>query len=152
MQNDLRYWIRLIETEMSDDTLESDLPMDKASRYARAKAMGFDISRVLYRGTDADETHAGRNRRQENWVSLAPDPNTASNYAKMRKSNRPGAAPNVMPVFVRHDAKYISPITGDEHSAIKDYGDEIEVRDPASIRSIFARFDPAMRDSTDLMA
>jgi hypothetical protein len=128
----------------------NDLPMDQSSRYARAKAMGFDTSRVLYRGTDTDETHAGRNSR-EGRVSLAPDPKTASHYAAMRKSNLPHAAPNVMPVFIRHDAKHRSPITGAERSAIQDWGDEVEVRDPASIRSIFARFDPSRRDSTNLM-
>jgi hypothetical protein len=76
------------------------LPMDEASRMARAREMGFDVDTPLYHGTDAniEEFKPGRNHvpHDEGAVYASPNPDLASNFAQM--SERPGV---VYPVTAR---------------------------------------------------
>lgn len=127
----------------------ADLPMDLASRMARAKEMGFDTERTLYHGTSSDfdqfdphrymETFGNPgNGRPDSPMYFAKSPEYA-NYVADYKAERTGGAPSVMPVFLR-DAKQWA----DRR--------EVVVTDPRNIRSVNAAFDPAKSDSADLLA
>jgi hypothetical protein len=144
----------------------ADLPMDLASRMARAREMGFDTDNVLYHGTrtpgfDAfDSAHYGANF---NWskqgVHLTPDPMEANIYA--------GSEGAVYPVFIRRgneasiDGRFMD--VGPFHrelQRLKDAGvdtvvpsrSEVVSFDPRNIRSVNAAFDPALSDSANLLA
>lgn len=79
-----------------------DLPMDDASRMARAKEMGFDVDTPLFHGT-ADDVYAFNldhpNRKDTGWlgtgVYTTTDPKLASDYSSMKAGRD---APNVMPL------------------------------------------------------
>jgi hypothetical protein len=69
----------------------SDLPMDLASRMARAKEMGFDTSRPVYHGSDAvfdefDISRAGQSSGSGGFLGagayFADSPSMASNYGQ----------------------------------------------------------------------
>jgi hypothetical protein len=113
----------------------SDLPMDLASRMARAKEMGFDTDRVLYHGTksDFDEFAPTRGDYGEG-VYLTPSSYIANQYAGWTD----GA--NVRPVYARGD---LTEVNG---------GNTVLVSDPSNIRSVNAAFDPAKIDSSNLLA
>lgn len=74
-----------------------DLPMDKASRLARAKDLGFDTNKVLYHGTaktfpEFSMEQLGKNTRAKSakqGVWMVKDPNTAHGYAKYGSESVP---------------------------------------------------------------
>lgn len=78
----------------------SDLPMDEASRLARARELGFDVDRPLYHGSSADiadfeARSAGKDMQMSiPGVHLAENPEFASLYAQA-----PGSS--VYDVFAR---------------------------------------------------
>lgn len=133
-----------------------DLPMDEASRMARAREMGMDLDQIVYRGSSADEKTLGNPQKQHNWSYGHLDENIANRYARSAafnpETNQFDGA-NVMPLFVNKDATYIDPITGLERPAVAfmDNG-EVIIKKPSAARSIFAKFDPAKKDSADLLA
>jgi hypothetical protein len=63
-----------------------DLPMDEASRMARAGESGFNTNRVLYRGGGSDRkslsADAGTFKTQNTGVFMDPNPMRAETYAK----------------------------------------------------------------------
>lgn len=180
------------------------LPMDEASRLARAKEMGFDTSKTYYHGTNtpesgfesfdlnrppkgADETVSPRGA-----AFLTENPKFASNFASIR--SKPGA---VIPTHVSvaktfdyenpehvkaliealpansrfktaqhadlksgdwealEDGKVMDAIRslGFDSMHIKEAGTKnLAVFDPSKIRSKFAEFDPAKKDSSHLSA
>lgn len=65
---------------------EHDLPMDVASRLARAREQGFDVDTPLYHGTDRDFGafeigQPGRSHSHDAGIFTSPDPAEASEYA-----------------------------------------------------------------------
>ena len=66
-----------------------DLPMDRQSRFQRAREMGFDVDNILYHGTAADfpafdasrggSVTGARSARSATWLSDSPD--VAESYA-----------------------------------------------------------------------
>jgi hypothetical protein len=178
--------------------VEADLPMDAASRMARARDMGYHTN--LYHGTGSDISAFQENRRG-NWFTDRPE--IANIYADKSgpsgsdiRSIHATADQNVMPVMIRGKVLEVSdlgpggggwstdniafslgvkaedfkPATrmkelselakSKGYSAIKitDMNDlggvqsQWKLIDPTAVRSRFAAFNPAKKDSTDLLA
>lgn len=81
-----------------------DLPMDEASRMARAREMGFDVDNVFYHGTDADFLSAsadmGAVDRYKTGFYSSDNPNIAETYA-------PRDGGKIIPVLTRNDPDMI---------------------------------------------
>jgi len=110
----------------------------REAQLARAEAIGFDTSRVFYRGSRSDESVARANPGtydEAYYINRTPD--RASEHAGIYEEPNGG---NVIPVFVRRGK--FKPTVGAEGL----------VRDGRDVRSIFAQFDPARADSNDLLA
>lgn len=80
-----------------------ELPMDEASRMARAKKMGFDVDTPVYHGTDAtfsefkvDPYRLGKTLGPG--VYTTPDPKSASRYADYTGSS---SGKQVYPLFLK---------------------------------------------------
>jgi hypothetical protein len=188
-------------------SMMNKLPMDEASRMARAHKQGFETdlfgATPYYHGTGrsfdefklgADQTTFGASNDAA--VYLTRDPSVADAYATatMSRQNMGGDwAPQVYPLAVRNEnpltlsaddyfaLKRLSagdtsgegaaawarlfpgeqPPSGDTFKSIKDKGfssigvqdgSEIAIFDPSAIRSRFAAFDPAKKNSRDLLA
>ena len=171
----------------------SNLPMDEASRLARAREMGFDVDRPMYHGTSYSfpEFQVSEAGMMGPGVYVTNLPSEADYYAKKSAEfrnfaeGRPDVGANVVPVVVREgnlfdldardmwkafgdpdsqeelvrrarEAGYIgargsSPYSGSGQKAegIVEY---ISMFDPKDVRSRFAAFDPAMRESANLLA
>ena len=149
-----------------------DMPMDKASRMARAEQMG--MGNKSYHGTRRDFPHVDLDAPKatdNGWFGKAfyssPDPTLASGYAK----NGEGAS--VMPLRVamnepwdtthqsysqeyvdrlRHDTGADTIVRKDRESDPMDRAREIASYDPTNIRSEFARFDPRLDHLSHLSA
>lgn len=143
------------------------LPMDHASRMARAREMGFDVDTPLYHGTknpgfDAfDEAYYGSHMPwSRQGTHLTANPEEAFIY-----SGDEGA---IIPTFVRpgkhaeveaHTMRSL----GEFHSKLQELKDagydsasfpptnERVVFDPRNIRSVNAAFDPAHADSSNIL-
>lgn len=122
------------------------LAMDHASRMQRAKDMGFDTDKTWYRGSNSDE----HTTRPGTWI--AEDPNYSNAFAR-------GDGANVMPLHA--DTAQFAPsfmgLSPEEamRAGFKGrlFGDgTAQVFDPSKVRSVNAVFDPAKRDSPDLLA
>ena len=74
------------------------LPMDEASRMARAKKMGFDPETTYYHGTKADISEFQKSKRPLDAVYLAETPETANIYAADRAYGASTGGNNVIPV------------------------------------------------------
>jgi hypothetical protein len=156
----------------------SSLPMDEASRMARAKELGYEPARPLYHGTkgDFDQFDLGRAGQSDHGASgrgvyMTEDPGTANLYAQLTPGE---GGPNIMPLLARTKNPYnatgdaILPRSAEESAAftqmVKDRGhdsiavhgkdgtlNELVVLDPANIRSKFAAFDPANEGKSMLL-
>jgi hypothetical protein len=175
------------------------LPMDEASRMARAREMGFTVD--AYHGTTspADITELGRTDRYGNRREVYLSPENAKDYASKYADNEGG---RVMPLKV-NDAGFLDTRKPKDLAAFKKIMDDkgyyagidwdfsknadgekvlpgwgkqnvidavneagypgmvlqerpdmlsFAIFDPANIRSRFAAFDPAKRNSKNLMA
>jgi len=175
-----------------DDVLNA-LPMDEASRMARAKEMEFDVDTPLYHGTSDDVVSFDLNhpnRKDTGWlgtgVYLTDNKDLASSYSRLKRGD---AGPNVMPVFAKLKNPYYATLKDKQmlrdfstdrlskgRSAADEWTDmlkakghdgvileykpsdtgfsekarEIVVFDPAHVRSRFAKFDRAYKDSAEL--
>lgn len=143
-----------------------ELAMDFASRMQRAKEMGFDTDTVYYHGTtqhgmegiskegfDVD-TYSGKGGYLlGKGVYLTPSKQYAARYGSRFHNYTKDTLPEVgkmvgkdkklvIPTFVKKGA-----IAGDAFD-----GKEILVADPSNIRSINAAFDPAKKESANLLA
>jgi len=161
----------------------SALPMDKASRLARAAAMGFRTDMPLYHGTASDfrafdpaslgRTTQAPTARLGVWAAL--DPDLAGSFAQ--KAATTGSGQNIVQMFHRAQRPGVLRLPDDvldtEVAATISLGleegydafllrnftradgtktDILMVKDPAQLRSVHATFDPAKRDSPDLLA
>lgn len=160
----------------------ASLPLDEASRMARAKEMGFDVDRPLYHGTADDITEFDikhPNRHDWGWIGegvyVSDSPEVASSYANLKKG---AADPNVMPLLTsasnpkritmqeKHKLFQKGPEAAEafKAQAMSDGYDAIEVMtpkgellemnvfDPSQIRSRFATFDTSKKDSANILA
>lgn len=156
------------------------LPIDEASRMARAKSLGTDTSRLLYHSTtkDFDEFMPSKEGSIGPGVYLSPKSRYAEGYIH---AGEEGA--RTLPVYVRGSLAQLKDIDSayDEANRIlrernfasdrsfftsrqalvdqvlkergfagKEIGDEVVVWDPKNIRSRFAEFDSAFADSPKL--
>jgi hypothetical protein len=160
----------------------SGLPMDRSSRMARADQMGFRRNIDLYHGTGntfdkfkAVPTNSGN--LASPGVSSALDPAIANEFAMSRSLGNAQANPQVHKLWHRTDHPATLNLTGREkhHEVVatlrdafdngndavllRNYtspggksGDIIIVRDANQLRSPNAAFDPARRNSRDLLA
>ena len=174
------------------------LKLDQASRFARARSLGFNVDRPLFHGTPGPDFRAfaalhpweavRMGRAPGIWT--AENPTVAANFSvpELREQvgltgllgSRPSreSTPRILPLLARSDNPV--PLTlsyGDKWGDIKrtiaeafaSGHDAVAVhnyrmfpelgpqtiwgfRDPSQLRSRFAVFDPAKRDSSDLMA
>lgn len=162
------------------------LPMDEASRMARAREMGFHTDMPLYHGSatsfeafappsNAGSTTGAAPARQGVWSAL--DPGVADEFAEMaaakthqgqqvypllHRAERPGSLTLDGSEMNHEIAATLSSAWDAGHDAVllKNYttpaGEKgkniLVVKDPSQLRSPFARFDPAQRNSADLLA
>lgn len=133
----------------------------------RAKAMGFDTDRSLYHGTKSDirEFVPSSGGEFGSGVYSASDPNMANMFASFAGGD---AGENIIPLLSRAN----SPLVTSDRNIPRGLGrkglakkgfDSVEgigatgqtqnvVLDPSMLRSRFAAFNPAKRDSADLLA
>lgn len=149
-----------------------ELPMDQASRMARAREQGFDVDQTLYHGTDADisEFTPSKRGKMGSGVYLTPSADYASRYA--------GDDGNIMPLLSRGEIAGMSDRSAASEAArieaagggvqawkartneiLQDQGfsgaqvqDEVLTFDPSNIRSTNAAFDPDQTNSSNLLA
>lgn len=156
-----------------------DLPMDEASRMARAREMGFDTGTPLYHGTGADfQVFEPSSGTYGDAVYMTKNADDAGSYAERRAARR-GGQPSIMPLVRAGQA--ISPYGLEklEARAIREGAPRgraafnaaqqkaqdlgfVGVDDartgyatsfkPANIRSRFARFDPRLAHLSNLSA
>jgi hypothetical protein len=156
-----------------------DMPMDAASRAARAEGMGFDTGAPLYHGTGADFPAFERGLNRVDGTSdqvygdgiyLSEFPSQASSYAP--RVGRNGGGGSVLPLASRSQNPYEGIdsfdtladrrryLTSEGTQDLADYGFDsnrnwmgisIEL-DPSNIRSQFARFDPRLGHLSNLNA
>ena len=161
----------------------ADLPMDQASRLARAREMGFDTDRVLYHGGNGpwlgDEFVPSNGGNLGGGVYATENPRVASGYAERVGSGDLMDGGHVTPFYARGplassanydealtkargagfsaQARYdeaLNSLKDDGYAGIRgdDLGRVVNIFDPRNIRSINAAFDPAMKDSANLLA
>jgi hypothetical protein len=159
----------------------ADMPMDFASRMARAQGMGFDTGTQLYHGTGADFPAFDRARFQQSdygtggaGVYSTSDTGLAGAYSDL--VTRPsGDGANILPILARRvdafdNGGYRNINSAEESRAysrrMQDLGvDNVFYRDsvtgeiventtfdPRNIRSRFARFDPRLSHLSNLNA
>lgn len=157
------------------------LPMDKASRLARAKAQGFDTTTPLYHGSNSSFSafRASVTGAYGPGVYLG-DPDVAGTFAGYNPWDEVDEADiengNIIPVFIRGKLRELSPQEADQLSELLAGNPEagrkmvqnltaqgyagvinrensfVNVFDPANVRSVNAAFDPDMTGSADLLA
>jgi hypothetical protein len=158
------------------------LPMDFASRMARAEAMGFHTDMPLYHGSAAEFSAFDPARRgsmtgmptAKIGVAAAVDPEFANYFAEL--AGRKGGDPQVYPLLHRTDNPVNLTLRGDEHpyaiaGTVQDAWEAghdavmihnfptargpqnfVIVRNENQLRSRFAAFDPARKWDPDLLA
>lgn len=152
------------------------LDMRQKARMERAREMGFDTDTTYYHGASDDidafrESTAGKAGR--GGVYFTDSPEQASKYselsARFGSNSGRGDTPNVTPSYLRMDNPYISergmPYNENVDSLknagydgvvlkgeMPDGGDEVIAFNPNQVRSVNAAFDPAKKDSSNLLA
>jgi len=147
----------------------ADMAMDEASRMARAREMGFDTGTPLYHGTGADiqafnsapgaignGAYFGRSRHPS-FDDEAQG--VASRYANKRTSGDAavsGDGANVISALGPSDVGFRAPSSSASMAggrrATDMAGPVRMVSDPSNIRSRFARFDPRLKNLSNLSA
>jgi hypothetical protein len=161
---------------------ESALPMDEASRMARADAMGFHRSMPLYHGSNTEFTGfrsvpTTQAEQAAPGVSTALNPAVAQEFAESRTTTH-GGQPKVYPLLHRAERPAVLDLTGQEshHEVVATLRDAFDrghdavmlrnyttpggipnqkiviVRDANQLRSPDAAFDPARRGNSNLLA
>lgn len=155
-----------------------ELPMDEASRMARAKEMGFDVNRRLYHATPYvfDEFKPSKQGLFGEAVYTSEVPNWAEGWVNPYNS-RFIENQNTIPLYSRakifdlDDPKHQEMLKNKYGESWKDYTPEefahsakefgfdairhagnVAFFDPKLLRSKFAKFDPTKKDSANLSA
>lgn len=151
------------------------LPMDQASRMARAREMGFDTDTTWYHGTSAqfdafDPSKVRDHSIPSIWHTSSPE--AASYFANINKDGPPSVMQNKVRNGNQLKVPGPRPFGGDAFDSILkkaqsdgydsvrfgqviDDGtvsDQLVILDPRNIRSVNAAFDPAKSDSANLLA
>jgi hypothetical protein len=139
-----------------------ELPMDQASRMARAREQGFDVDRPMFHGTNADFTAFDRSKIGTGpgaTPSVLPQgayfgrrPDELDDYAT-------GEGANIIPAYLRRgkieDGTDLEAMRrfneGDADTFRSPAGVEV-VKDPSNIRSVNAAFDPDQVGNPNLLA
>lgn len=159
-------------SSMIDMAEKAGLDMSEAARMARAKDMGFDTESTYYHGTlksdPIDELRSSQDGTYGKGVYLAPDEYGAEKYAGFGRVTQYGGS--IYPLKVKNGKVWsvadqglprdsFSGTNDDIVKELKDRGyigidapNERVVFDPQDIRSINAAFDPAKKDSSNLLA
>jgi len=122
-----------------------DLPMDEASRAARAAEGGFNTPAYHGTGRQFLQFDAGKEKIGSAGGFFGSSPETASIYAgepgltKLPFGNVRQNNPQVLPVSFKEPQKGV-------------WQGDVRVFDPSAIRSQYAAFDPRMKDSRFLLA
>jgi hypothetical protein len=121
------------------NAMDNPLPMDQASRMARAREMGFDTSRVLFHGSgrafnafDVAAEKATRGGLNDKGVFLSPDASVANRYAEDFGSSSPA----VYPVHVRGKPLDLSAY---EYAAMQDFEESLKRGEPLYATAEFGR-------------
>ena len=174
------------------------LALDQASRFARARSMGFDVDRPLYHGTPLPDFRAfatvhpweAVRTNQAPGIWAAENPALAAMYSLPGRREQVGltglpgnraageGTPRILPLFARSEnpvpwtppngagwgdiKRTVADAFAGGHDAVVLHNYRMfreldpqtiwAFRDPSQLRSRFAVFDPAKRDSGDLMA
>ncbi len=157
-----------------------NLPMDSASRMARANEGGWRMDKPLYHYTDKDfeEFKLPKNpnfQQLGEGVYASPDKMYGERYVRDYKSGELKDGANVVPVVTRGDLaspedykkasrevgfggglnqqqRKIQEILKGQGFAGIDMNNEVLIFDPVNVRSVNAKFDPAKKDSSNILA
>jgi hypothetical protein len=159
------------------EMFDKPLPMDTPARMKRAEEMGFDTDVFHGTGRQFEEFQINPSQRaagsdKEPAVFFTKSPIEANHFARVAGATAHGE--NVIPAKIRGNFKdvdapyYRTQIFSDELAAAKKEGfdgvrfigvdegtgpaDQYAVFNPANIRSRHAAFDPAKKDSANLLA
>jgi hypothetical protein len=147
--------------------VSGELPMDQASREARAASQGYDITNPQFHGTSSDFTEMRPSSvgNLGGGVYTTPDPDYASSramVAKFKKGTDLNAGQNVVPLTYKqgnyldlnqaHVPNLYSTAEAQQNLIAQGYdgirrsiGDDLietNTFDPSNVRSIYAAFDP----------
>ena len=132
----------------------SDLAMDYQSRMARAKEQGFDTDTPYYHGSDDNIDAFDINKVGQNTIT-----NTFPNgfWFSPEKKIAKGYGSNIHEVYLNKGVSNPGSLAGKDlfEAGVGDsveYPRAIVLRDPSRIRSVDAAFDPAKKDSSNLLA
>jgi len=177
----LDYFGELVRRGVPESTaskiVSGELPMDQASRAARAAAQGYDLNSPQYHGTASDfvNSQASREGNLGPGFYTTPDPDYAASrsmVAKQKSYNATNAGQNVIPMVTRqgnylelnqsHRPNRYSDNDAQQYLIEEGYdgirrsidGELIETNtfNPADVRSIHAAFDPDQRASKNMLA
>ena len=177
----LDYFGELVRRGVPESTaskiVSGELPMDQASRAARAAAQGYDLNSPQYHGTASDfvSSQASREGNLGPGFYTTPDPDYAASrsmVAKQKSYNATNAGQNVIPMVTRqgnylelnqsHRPNRYSDNDAQQYLIEEGYdgirrsidGELIETNtfNPADVRSIHAAFDPDQRASKNMLA
>jgi hypothetical protein len=159
-------------SKLIGDEVKQILDMSETARMSRAKDMGFDTSSTYYHGTlkadPIDELRGSQDGTYGKGVYLAPDAYGAEKYAGFGRVTQYGGS--IYPLKVKSGKFWsvadqglprdsFSGTNDDIVKELKDRGyigidapNERVVFDSQNIRSINAAFDPAKKDSSNLLA
>ena len=155
---------------MSEQYDKDPLPMDYASRMARAKEQGFDADTVYYHGTlakrEIDRFRPSQDGILGKGVYMSRSPEIAERYAGYHRRMEPGGS--MYPTHVKGklwsveerglprdtykgtNDDIVKALEGEGFHGV-DSGHETVVFNPANIRSTNAAFDSRHLNSTKLM-
>ena len=132
----------------------SDLAMDYQSRMARAKEQGFDTDTPYYHGSDDNIDAFDINKVGQNTIT-----NTFPNgfWFSPEKKIAKGYGSNIHEVYLNKGVSNPGSLAGKDlfDAGVGDsveYPRAIVLRDPSRIRSVNAAFNPAKKDSSNLLA
>ena len=130
-------WVKLGYPEsVAKRIVSGELPMDDASRMARAKDMGFDVDNVFYHGTNADfnefkpsagyreNVFGAQDSVQSPSIFVTDDKSTARFFAENRAENL-GGNPTVKDLYIK------------KGNSANLTGREPELTTPESLRQIY---------------
>lgn len=128
-KGDLRDYALPNEAMRRNPVTPPELPMDEASRMARAREMGFDTENVVYHGTKDDVAAFDPNplnAYDSGWMGrgtyVSTNPHVASSYASLKGG---AGGEQVMPLLIRGDLNlFDAPGHG-----YKMRGQQVEMRD-----------------------
>jgi hypothetical protein len=167
---------------------KNSLPMDEASRMARAREMGFDTGKIWYRGTvNRGEKKASHSLEATRGVFMSDNPDVAKifryprEYGEVLADSRAGDFQKLYTrsqkplTLTAENAQKFTDDTSYQTGVIRDaidkgydsilvpnvregvgdwveHGTTLVVLDPRMIRKTSAAFDPAKKDSANLLA